>query len=182
MNLSSLLLDLVPLIVFVVLDGMGNVRYAVIGAVLAAVFELLYSHFMLGGVDAFSLAFAAFILVFAGLSYHFNNPLFFKLKPVAIGTITAVVLLATSAISQPALLSMADRYAQMLPDPMQSMLGDANVRQLFARMNLYLGFALLIHAAATAWAALRLNRWWWFAISGPGFYVAVLFTGLIAQL
>jgi intracellular septation protein A len=182
MDLSSLLLDLVPLLVFVVLDGMGNVRYAVIGAVLAAVFELVYSHFMLGGVDTFSLIFAAFILVFAGLSYRFNNPIFFKFKPVAIGIITALVLLVTSAISQPALLSMADRYAQMLPDQMQSMLGDANVRQLFARMNLYLGFALLLHAAATAWAALHLNRWWWFAISGPGFYIAVLFTGLVAQL
>lgn len=182
MDLSSLLLDLIPLLVFVVLDGMGNVRYAVIGAVLAAVFELVYSHFMLGGVDTFSLIFAAFILVFAGLSYRFNNPIFFKFKPVAIGIITALVLLVTSALSQPALLSMADRYAQMLPDQMQSMLGDANVRQLFARMNLYLGFALLLHAAATAWAALHLSRWWWFAISGPGFYIAVLFTGLVAQL
>lgn len=182
MDLSSLLLDLVPLLVFVVLDGMGNVRYAVIGAVLAAVFELAYSHFFLGGVDAFSLAFAAFILVFAALSYKFNNPLFFKFKPVAIGLVTACVLLATSAISQPALLSMADRYEQMLPETMRAMLEDTNVRQLFARMNLYLGIALLFHAAATAWAALRLNRWWWFAISGPGFYITVLFTGLIAQL
>ncbi len=161
---------------------MGNVRYAVLGAVLAALCELAYSYFLLGGVDAFSLVFAALILVFAALSYKFNNPLFFKFKPVAIGAITALVLLVTSAISQPALLSMADRYAEMLPENMRSMLSDASVRQLFVRMNLYLGFALLVHAAATAWAALHLSRWWWFAISGPGLYIAVLFTGLLAQL
>jgi len=182
MDLSSLLLDLVPLLVFVVLDGMGNVRYAVVGAVLAAALELAYSHFWLGGIDAFSLVFAALILVFAALSYRFNNPLFFKFKPVAIGLITALVLLVTSAISQPALLSMADRYTEALPDTMRALLADTAVRQLLARTNLFLGFTLALHAAATAWAALNLNRWWWFAISGPGLYIVVIFTGLVAQL
>jgi intracellular septation protein A len=175
MDLSSLFLGLVPLLVFIVLDGMGNVRYAVIGTVFAAILELLYSHFWLGGIDAFS-------LVFAALSYRFNNPIFFKFKPVVIGLVTALVLLATSAISQPALLTMADRYTEILPGNMRALLADATVRQLLARTNLFLGFALVLHAAATAWAALNLSRWWWFAISGPGLYIVVIFTGLIAQL
>ncbi|MGY8826782.1 MAG: septation protein IspZ [Candidatus Latescibacterota bacterium] len=182
MDLSSLFLGLVPLLVFIVLDGMGNVRYAVIGTVFAAILELLYSHFWLGGIDAFSLVFAALILVFAALSYRFNNPIFFKFKPVVIGLVTALVLLATSAISQPALLTMADRYTEILPGNMRALLADATVRQLLARTNLFLGFALVLHAAATAWAALNLSRWWWFAISGPGLYIVVIFTGLIAQL
>ena len=39
MEWSLFLLDFVPLLVFVVLDSLGNVRYAVIGAVLAAAVE-----------------------------------------------------------------------------------------------------------------------------------------------
>ena len=46
-------------------------------------------------------------------------------------------------------------------------------------INLYLGFSSLLHAAITAWAALRLSRWWWFAISGPGFFVIIQLTALL---
>ena len=37
---TMLLLDLVPLIVFTILDAFGNMRYALIGAVLAAILNL----------------------------------------------------------------------------------------------------------------------------------------------
>ena len=44
---SVLLFDLVPLIAFAVLDALGNVRYALIGAIIAALLNLLYSQFFL---------------------------------------------------------------------------------------------------------------------------------------
>ena len=75
---SVLLFDLVPLIAFAVLDAFGNVRYALIGAILAALLNLLYSQFFLGGIDAISLIFVGLIVFFAGLSYYAQNPLFFK--------------------------------------------------------------------------------------------------------
>jgi intracellular septation protein A len=160
---------------------MGNLRYAVIGAVLAAALELAYSHFALGGIDAFSLVFAAFILAFAALSYKFNNPLFFKFKPVIIGLVTALMLLATSAIARPALLSMTEHYGEILPVEARQILTTAAARQFLTQLNLYLGFSFIAYSAATAWAALYLSRWWWFAISGPGLYVVILLTGALCQ-
>ena len=104
---SVLLFDLVPLIAFAVLDAFGNVRYALIGAILAALFNLLYSHFFLGGIDAISLIFVGLIVFFAGLSYYAQNPLFFKLKPTAIAFVTASIMFATSAIGTPVMVELS---------------------------------------------------------------------------
>ena len=180
MEWSLLLLDFVPLLVFVVLDSLGNVRYAVIGAVLAAALELGYSYWALGGIDFFSVGFAAFILFFAGLSYKFNDPVFFKFKPVAIGVLSGGIFLTTSAFFDPLLLTMSDRYIHLIPAHQQHKLQNAAVRLVLADFSLYLGFTFLLHAAATAWAALRLSRWSWFAVSGPGLYVTIVLTALLA--
>jgi intracellular septation protein A len=179
MEWSLFLLDFVPLLVFVVLDSLSNVRYAVIGAVLAAAAELGYSYWALGGIDLFSVAFVAFILLFAGLSYKFNNPLFFKFKPVTIGALCGMVFLVTSAFFTPLLLTMLDRYIDLIPVEQQHKLQHPAVRLVLVDFNLYLGFAFLLHAAATAWAALHLSRWGWFAVSGPGLYVFILLTALL---
>ena len=178
MEWSLFLLDFVPLLVFVVLDSLGNVRYAVIGAVLAATVELGYSYWALGGIDLFSVAFAAFILLFAGLSYKFNNPLFFKFKPVAIGALSGIVFLVTSVFFAPLLLTMLDRYIDLVPAEQQHKLQHPAMRLALADFNLYLGFAFLLHAGATGWAAIHLSRWGWFAVSGPGLYVVILLTAL----
>lgn len=179
MEWSLFLLDLVPLLVFVVLDSFGNVRYAVIGAVLAAALELGYSYWILGSIDLFSILFAAFVVIFAGLSYKFNNPVFFKFKPVAIGALSGLVFLATSAFFEPLLLTIIDRYIDLIPAHQQHKLQHPTVRLILAQFNLYLGFAFLLHATVTAWAALHLSRWGWFAVSGPGLYVVILLTALL---
>lgn len=181
MEWSGLLLDLAPLAVFAVLDSAGNVRYALIGAALAAVLELAYSHFFLGGIDAFSLLFFALIIAFAALAYYFKNPLFFKLKPAAIGCCTALIMLLTSAIGRPAMLEMTEHYAAAMPASLQAQLAQDGVRAMLARANLHLGIGLLAYAAACAWAALRLSRWWWLAISGPGLYLVALISAVLAM-
>ncbi|MEE3260096.1 MAG: septation protein IspZ [Candidatus Latescibacterota bacterium] len=180
--MELLLLSFVPLLVFVVLDSLSNVRYAVLGAVLAAALELGFSYWGLGEIDSFSILFAALVLVFAGLSYKFNNPVFFKFKPVVGGAVFGAVFLVTSALAEPLMLTVIDRYIDLVPPHQQHKLQNPAVRLVFTRLNFYMGFACLLHAAATAWAALRLNRWWWFAISGPGFFVVVFFTQLLALL
>ena len=76
---TMLLLDLVPLIVFTILDAFGNMRYALIGAVLAAILNLLYSHLFLGGIDAISLVFVGSCLFCHTLLLR-ENPLFFSLN------------------------------------------------------------------------------------------------------
>jgi intracellular septation protein A len=145
MEWSLLLLDFVPLLVFVVLDSLSNVRYAVLGAVLAAALELGYSYFALGSIDSFSILFASFVLLFAGLSYKFDNPVFFKFKPAVIGALSGVAFLATSAFFEPLLLTMVDRYIDLIPTHQQHKMQEPAMRLILARFNLYLGFARRSH-------------------------------------
>ena len=77
------------------------------------------------------------------------------------------------------MLTAIDRYSDLVPADQRFKLQQPIVRGLLADLNLYLGFTLPLHAGLTAWAALRLNRWWWFAISGPGFFVALFGTQLL---
>ena len=180
--MDLLLLGFIPLLVFVILDSLGHVRYAVLGGVLAAFCELGFSYWILGEIDAFAVVFAALVLVLAGLSYRFDNSVFFKFKPVVGGAIMGGVFLATSAFGEPLMLTVIDRYSDLVPADQRFKLQQPIVRGLLADLNLYLGFTLPLHAGLTAWAALRLNRWWWFAISGPGFFVALFGTQLLVLL
>ena len=74
MDWSILLIDLVPVLIFVVFDSLGKLKYALIGAVLAAALELFYSYFLLGGIDEFSLIYVSLFLLFGGLPTNSTTP------------------------------------------------------------------------------------------------------------
>ena len=177
--MDLLLLGFIPLLVFAVLDSLSNVRYAVLGGVLAAFCELIFSCYILGKVDAFAAAFAALVLVLAGLSYKFENSVFFKFKPVIGGAIMGTIFLVTSALGEPLMLTATDRYIDLISTDQRLKLQQPAMRELLADLNFCLGFTLPLHAGLTAWAALHLNRWWWFVISGPGFFVVLFGTQLL---
>ena len=82
-------------------------------------------------------------------------------------------MFATSAIGTPVMVEMADHYAPMMPEMVQTPLAQERLRAALARTNLYMGFGFIVYAIACAWAALRMSRWWWLAISGPGLYLII---------
>jgi len=180
MDWSMLLLDVVPLLVFVVVDSLSNMRYAVLGALIAAGLELTYSFYRFGGIDEFSVVSVGLILVFGGLSLKFDNPLYFKFKPVILSSLTALTFLITYALSKPLLLLTLDRYGDLIPESMRPLLDHPRTRLIFARASLYLGFGFLIHAGAVAWVALRLNNWWWLLTRTGGAYLMLFIVVLLA--
>ena len=91
-----------------------------------------------------------------------------------------IVFLSSSALHQPLLLTTLDRYVDLFPPELRLRLQTPTMAAILTRFNLYLGFGFLIHALVTAWASLRLNRWWWFAVSGPGLYLVFLLAALVA--
>ena len=172
---SALLLDLVPILVFVVFDRRGKVKLAVAGAVLAAVLELVVSHFFIGGVDELSIVYAALFLAFGGLSYKFNNALFFKLKPVFISVVTGLAFLVTYMRGNPLMVMFLERYKDAFPESIYLFLTPDQLRQIFTRVSFYMIFGSFVHAALLAWAALRASTWMWFIVLyGGGFAIIYL--------
>ena len=171
MDWSILLIDLVPVLIFVVFDSLGKLKYALIGAVLAAALELFYSYFLLGGIDEFSLIYVSLFLLFGGLSYKFNNPIFFKFKPVVVSTVSALIFLVTYIGGNPLLVMMMERYAEMLPAEAYTLLSRPQWYQVLVRISFYMIFGLVVHAALIAWVALRYNTWWWLLARNVGFII-----------
>ena len=175
MNWVLLLTDLIPVLVFVALDSRGKTKYAVIGAVSAAALELGFSYLFLGGVDVFSLIYVALFLLFGGLSYRFNNSLFFKFKPVVISAVSGVIFLVGQVSGHPVLVTLMERYGDLLGTQQVGLLSHSETRIFLARASLYMIFGLFLHSGLVAWIALRYSTWWWFfARTGGGFAIVVL--------
>ena len=167
MDWSILLIALVPVLIFVVFDSLGKLKYALIGALLAAAVELFYSYFLLGGIDELSLIYVSLFLLFGGLSYKFNDPIFFKFKPVVISTVSALIFLVTYIDGNPLLVMMMER----LPAWAHAPLSGPQWHQVLVRMAFYMIFGLLAHAALIAWVALRYNTRWWLLARNVGFVI-----------
>jgi intracellular septation protein A len=168
-----LLLDLIPLLVFVVLDSMGRLRWAIVGALLAAVLEVGYSLVVFGEIDAFAYVSLALIALFGGLSIKFDNALYFKFKPVIVNLSMAGVLIVTYALDYPLLLMSTERYGDALPAMLQQRLAHPVVQAVLERASLNLGFGFILQAGLVGWAAMRMSTWWWFATRSAGFYLMV---------
>ena len=181
MDWSILLLDALPLLVFVIVDSFSTMRRAVLGALAAAALEIGYSLYAFGEVDEFSLVSVSLILVFGGLSLKLGNPIYFKFKPVVFGLLLAGTFFVTYALGNPLLVMAVERYAHTLPESVQRMLYLPEVQIVFERASLYMGFGLVVHAAAVAWAALRLGNWWWLATRSVGFYAMMVLVVLLSR-
>ncbi len=169
-----LLLDFIPLLVFVVLDSLGRLRWAIVGAVLAAALEIGYSLLAFGEVDEFSYVSLGLIALFGGLSIKFDSGLYFKFKPVVLNLAMAGVFIVTYAMERPLLLMGIERYGDTLPHLLQQQLANPAVRATLERASLNVGFGLILQAGLVGWAALRLGTWWWFATRSAGFYVMMV--------
>ena len=180
MDWTILLLDFVPLLVFVVIDSFSNARYAVVGAVAAAALEIGYSLYAFGEIDAFSYVSIALILLFGGLSFKFDNAVYFKFRPVAIGLALAATFLVSYAIGKPLLVIGVERYSEAIPPQFLPVLQLRHVQTTLHWASLYLGFGLIAQAGLVGWAALRLSSWWWLAIRSVGFYAMMTFVILIS--
>jgi len=173
MNWSLLLLDLVPLLVFVVVDSLSNTRRAVVWALGVAGLELVWEYAYFGEIDEFSIASTLLILIFGGLALRYNNALFIKCKPVVLSAFTALALLITWGLGKPLLVTAMTRYGPALPAQVQQLAQQPRMQQLLARATLYLGVGFLLHGALVAWAALRLGNWGWLLTRSLGAYLMI---------
>jgi intracellular septation protein A len=180
MDWSILLFDVAPLLVFVVVDQLRGMRWAVGGALAAAAFELGYDLSRFGRIDEFTLVSVGLILLFGGLSIKFDNPLYFKFKPVVLSAVSALAFLVTYALSKPLLLMAMDRYREAIPESLRLVAEQPRTRQVFTRASLYLGFGFALHAGVVAWVALRLNNWWWLIARTAGAYLMLFLVVLLA--
>ena len=174
MHWSILLMDTAPLLVYVVVDSFTSMRMALVAALVVAALEIVYSQYRFGFIDEFAYVSVGLVLAFGGLSIKFNDARYIKFKPVVFSGLMALACLVSYGVGKPLLVMAMDRYSHGLPEAMVQLAQDPRMLPLWARSTLFIGYALVVHAVLVAWAALRLNKWWWFAARSLGFYVLAL--------
>lgn len=182
MGSSSLIVGLVPLIVFAIADMFLGLKKALIAALIMAFVEAIWTYVTFGELDQITLLSLILIVLMGLLAWKKNSPIIFKLQPSLISFFLGAWMLISWLNQAPVLLEMAHKYGHLLPAENQAMLNSYAYELLLTRTTLSAGVALFMHAALTAWAAYRLSTWWWIAVRGVGFYIFCFAAMFAAQL
>lgn len=175
MNPTFFLIQMLPLIVFIIIDTVtNNIRLSIVSAVVFAAGQLVCFYMKTGRFDWFVLLDAGLIVVLGAVSVVLKNDLFFKIKPAIIEAITVVFLFVLIAAPETYLLGYFNR---MLPAGMTlNPLAIGTMKSMLVWMCVY----VLLHIGAVLYTAFYSSRRVWAFVSGPG--VFLLFIPVVAVL
>jgi intracellular septation protein A len=166
MSPMQLLGQMLPLIVFIIVDSIFNkVRISIVSAIVFAAGQLVFYYVKTGRFDWFVLLDVGLIAALGTVSIVFKNDLFFKVKPAIIEAATIVFFLVLVLSPDRFLL---DYFGRMMPAGMvlkPSAIGAMKI------MLLWMCGYVLLHIGAVLYTAFYSSRKMWAFVSGPGFYL-----------
>ena len=163
-QLRLILLQLLPILVFLVVDAVVKEPLWAIGAALALVLvQTVVIYARERRLDPFVLVDAALIGGLGAVSLISKNELFFKLKPAVMEVVIIPFFLALALGGERLARGYFGRF-----------LGGASlnpqVLPLLRRLLGVMSVLIAVHAGLVVWAAYHASRQTWGWISGPGFY------------
>lgn len=163
-NMSMLLLQMLPLLVFLVVDSIfSNTVYSIISAVVFAIAQMAFTFIKSGSPDYFILIDVALISGLSAVSITSKNDLFFKIKPLIIEGVVVIFFLVLALAPDNFLLSYFSRY-------MPAGVFNERMIPLLKKMMFWMCGYTLIHMAAIWYTALHSSRKVWAFVSGPGYF------------
>lgn len=171
MNNHSLLLGVMPLIVFVLVDTFSTLKWALISAVVFALIETVYSFYAFGSLDW--ITGISFLLV--GLMSYFawkkDDEKIFMWQPVIISWVFAVYILGVKLTGTDIFVEMVTKYKDLIPPDLQPRFQQPLMQRSLAILSWTSTIAFTLHGAVTLFSAYKLNKWWWLMARGVGFYL-----------
>jgi hypothetical protein len=165
----ALLLQVIPILVFLVVDTLAENPLLAIGAALGFVLvQTALNLYRRRPFDRFLLVDLALIGGMGAASLITRNELFFKLKPAILEGVMVPFLGFLAFAPERFLSAYLARYT-LAPGS-----GPAGALPLLRRLLALMAILIVLHAGLTVVAALRLSKGAWAAISGPGFYAILL--------
>jgi len=173
-------MGVLPIIAFLILDSFAGQKKALIGALMMAMGEVVFSLIKFGAIDYLTWIAFGILAIFVGLSLWKKNDIFFKIQGPVINVITAVIIWGALFFLNINLLhDMTEKYMGL--EKMASlnpMITPEILKVYLEKVYAQLPAWLLLHAGVTLWAALKWNKWVWAAIRVPGFYI-IMFIGMM---
>lgn len=183
MDASTFFTGILPIIVFVILDSITSKKTAIISAVGLAFAELLFTLIKYHTIDELTVLSVLLAVVFGWLSIKKNNDLYFKLQPAVLGFFFAMsFFFFYYVLHKPLFNFMIDKYLDNNIEPLlHGRIRKEDFMEIMRVMSRDLGWWILGHACLTAYAAIRLSKWWWFVIRVPFFYI-LLFIAMWVEM
>lgn len=182
MNISVLIFGILPLLAFVVIDSFAGLRAGIIGGILFALAETVYSLVFYQTIDELTLGSTALVVFFGLVSYKSQKEIYFKLQPVLVALVFSIVFGVMQVLGKPLLVTMIQKYQFMLPEQMRLLSAQQPMLTLMARLSGILAYGFLIHAIFVAYAAFCMSKWWWLIIRGIGLYFMLFICVVLVRL
>jgi len=161
-----LLTQLLPLLVFIVVDALvTNARISILCAVVFALGQLAYTWIKSRRLDWFVLVDVGLIAILGGIAIVFENDQFFKVKPAIVEGVSIVLMLALIVAPERFLVGYLGRT---MPRLRPEVLG------VMKSMLVWTSLYTALHVAAVLYTAFRASRQTWAWVSGPGFYLVLI--------
>ena len=162
----QLLTQMLPLIVFIIVDAVfNNVKVSIISAIVFAAGQLFFFYVRTGKFDWFVLLDVGLIVGLGTLSIVFKNELFFKVKPAVIEAAAIIFLVVLIVLPDRFLLKY---FGRMMPKGM--VLREAAIGPM-KTMLIWMCVYMVVHIGAVLFTAFHSSRRVWAFVSGPGFYL-----------
>jgi intracellular septation protein A len=175
MILTPLLLQMLPLIVFIIVDSLfNNIRISIISAIVFAAGQLVFYYVKTGRVDWFVFLDVGLIVALGAIAIAFKNDLFFKVKPAIIEG-AAIVFFLVLILSPDRFL--LDYFGRMMP---KGVVLNPAAMSVMKTMLVWMCGYVLVHIGAVLYTAFYSSRKMWAFVSGPGFYL--LFIPIMAWI
>jgi intracellular septation protein A len=167
MNPMMLLLQMLPLLIFIIADAVfNNVKISIVLSVLFAAGQMAFFYFRTGQFDWFILLDVGLITVLGAVSIIVKNDLFFKVKPAIVEAAAIIFFLALIFSPDNFLLGYFGRMMQGQGVKFRpEMIG--MMKTMLVWMSVYIG----LHIVAVFYTAFFSSRKMWAFVSGPGFYL-----------
>lgn len=186
MNNYSLLLGVIPLIVFVLVDTFSNLKIALISAVVFALIETVYTLYAFGTIDWITGISFLLVAIMSFFAWKKDNEKIFLWQPVIISWIFSLYLFISKLTGSNIFLEMTQKYKSLIPEHLQSQFEQPLMIEALKTLSWTASIAFALHGAVTLFAAYKLSKWWWLAARGIGFYVfmgaAVFLSQYLAML
>ena len=104
MNASLVIMEFLPLIVYIGVDAWKGFRAGIIAAMICTLVMLGYDYILFNELDKFILGEGLMILVLGGISLKMNNDRYFKFQPTVLALVFAGVFAWFQLFDQPLML------------------------------------------------------------------------------
>ena len=181
MNSSTLLLGLLPLIVFVVLDTFLSVKKALVFALILALLEAVYTIYKFGELDLVTGFSFLLLAILGGASFYKEDSIYFKFQPVILSIFMGAYFVYTFLVEEPIFVLMVTKYSNIIPEEHRLLYQHPNTQLVLKNASFTSGIGLLAHGVVTGFAAKKLSNFWWLVCRGVGFYIFLFISFLAAR-